>query len=1001
MADVIASPRQDLPKKLPALPVIEHPALRRSEENDLLQIRGNSREATAIFDEGDDCLPPLRRRTSQQGRQGHSRVLTWPLGQGKGKTRNINSGGPALEKPSHKLTTEELEDLIREKLLTRISGLRQLFRSNDPMGKGNVSREALSNILYHLCGYLTSEQISGLLKRLGLDTQSTISFENFVRHFQDNETLTKEWVDPVFRPPSHFNYLANLPANRLRQRQREIAMEQEHALRKQGRKKTPPKFFSALEVFPQLKRRVQQGTLSYTKLLPPSCFDADGMVLKPQLRTALHVLGYQMYEEEFEKVWDRFDKTGLGAVNTVVFLKTLGINPLLEHLKRAKQIPTDKPVDEDKEKVPSEKEHDVEEETRLPSRHAEANKDLPQEEKSASAGQDRILRLFAEKFKEGYTQVVNSFGKYDPEDTGQISKADFRKALSEYRLQLGPVETEHFLQRCGMREHSMVPYKKLMDLYLDRSEKGQLQAVLDDPKHRFNRSRDSAIGSTTAFDAEARLLDILQADFLALLGAFKQLDRDNLGLIKRYQFKELLETRFKMKVTNDELSSVLRPLLEDTNHGLIPYAQFLELFISPREDKEVSINVKIPSSATVSVKPATTPKDLNSPRRPPSRKSQERSSLKTDTAKKESQPRSVLQLFSLIRELLTEKFQVIQKTFQGMDQLKKGYVSKGMFLRLFERYELKFTSPEVDLLWFKLPVEEDGTVSFAHLVEFSFLNFNVTTAAKESGQTGSGCLSRVLQDYAKSLSHNRWESLTEEKEGDNGDSLPTPPSVVPHEDAESPTEDKTLPPLKSQNKLSVEAILKNIKQQVCSQWSEMRNAFIAVDEEGSAALEFDDFKGVMKRFCKDMTDEECLSLCLKFDRGKNSRVCYLEFLKTFLPTMPVKVVKVDQLGPRAPINRYLTKAAWLDRKRAQEAVDGVVDKIRNQMISDWKGLRRAFRKMDSLGDGFVSVTDFKSAMNRFNFPLNEEDFFHVFSVFDENMEGRVSYVEFMRRSLSE
>ena len=30
----------------------------------------------------------------------------------------------------------------------------------------------------------------------------------------------------------------------------------------------------------------------------------------------------------------------------------------------------------------------------------------------------------------------------------------------------------------------MVPYKKLMDLYLDRSEEGRLQAVLDDPKHR-------------------------------------------------------------------------------------------------------------------------------------------------------------------------------------------------------------------------------------------------------------------------------------------------------------------------------------------------------------------------------------------------------------------------------------------------------------------------------------------------------------------------------------
>ena len=73
------------------------------------------------------------------------------------------------------------------------------------------------------------------------------------------QSLTKEWVDPVLRPTSHSNSLMNLPANRLRQRQREIALEQKQAALKQGWKKTPPKFFSAMEVFPQLKRRAQQG----------------------------------------------------------------------------------------------------------------------------------------------------------------------------------------------------------------------------------------------------------------------------------------------------------------------------------------------------------------------------------------------------------------------------------------------------------------------------------------------------------------------------------------------------------------------------------------------------------------------------------------------------------------------------------------------------------------------------------------------------------------------
>ena len=83
MTCLIASPRQELPKKLPALPVIEHPASRRSDENNaVLQIRGNSREeSTAGLEEIHNALPPLKTRIKQQASQGHSRVLTWPIGE--------------------------------------------------------------------------------------------------------------------------------------------------------------------------------------------------------------------------------------------------------------------------------------------------------------------------------------------------------------------------------------------------------------------------------------------------------------------------------------------------------------------------------------------------------------------------------------------------------------------------------------------------------------------------------------------------------------------------------------------------------------------------------------------------------------------------------------------------------------------------------------------------------------------------------------------------------
>ncbi|KAM7438381.1 hypothetical protein ABFA07_012094 [Porites harrisoni] len=993
MTSLITSPRQEFSKKLPALPVIEHPSSRRTDDNNVdLQIRGSSREEnSSALQESHGPLPPLKRRTRQRVSQGHSRVLTWPIG-GTGKN---SGGGSAGETPLHKRTPEELEELIREKMVTRINGLRQAFRSNDPMGKGNVSREALVTILYHLCGYLTTEQINGLLKRLGLDTQSTISFESFVSHFQDNESLTKAWVDPVVRPTVYAANFTNLPANRLRQKQRELALEQKHAALKKGRKNTPPKFYSALETFPQLKLRAQQGKLSYKKIFPPSCFDVDGMVLKPQLRTALQVLGFQMYEEEFDKVWDRFDRTGLGAVDSMTFFKTLGISPFYGHDKRVKPLPSFKAnVEEKKQTVPTENETVPGQEEAKPPSPPKDKKDSDVLETEQDNSLENVMRLFSEKFKEGYSQVLNSFGKYDPEDTGQITRADFRKALSEYHLQLGPVEAEHFLQRCGMREQSMVPYKKLMDLYLDRSEQGRLQAILNDPKHRFNYSRDSNIGNTTAIDAEARLLDLLQSDFLALLGAFKQLDRDNLGVIKRYQFKDLLETRFNMKIKDDELNSVVQPLVEGSMQSLIPYGRFLELFTSSGENRNDASNVKMTSPPRVNSRPATSPKELSSPRRPTPRKELERGATQQERIK--SPPRSANALFCVIRDLLTEKFQVIHKTFQGMDQLKKGYLSKGVFRRLFERYDLKFTSSEVDLLWSKLPSEKDGSVSFEELVHHCFLNYNVTSNEGGNGQTGS--LSYVLQEYAKSVMHKRLASVPEEKE-DDPEPLPTPPSQMQLEDQPgSPLdENASLPTLKTRNKPTVEATLRRIKPQVCSQWNELRDAFIAEDNEGSATLDFNRFKDVLRKFSKDVSEEEFQSLCLKFDRRKNSRVWYLEFMKYFLPTM---AVKPQSLVPMSPSHRSRTQVAWTDTRKAREAIDAVFGKIRNQMISEWKGLRRAFKRMDLSGDGFVSVTDFKAAMNKFQFSLHEEDFFHIFSVFDENMAGRISYEEFMRCSLS-
>lgn len=62
---------------------------------------------------------------------------------------------------------------------------------------------------------------------------------------------------------------------------------------------------------------------------------------------------------------------------------------------------------------------------------------------------------------------------------------------------------------------------------------------------------------------------------------------------------------------------------------------------SCRENKDFAIHVKIPSPSAGSGRPATSPKELSSPRRPASRKGLERSATQTEIIKKESQARNV------------------------------------------------------------------------------------------------------------------------------------------------------------------------------------------------------------------------------------------------------------------------------------------------------------------------------------------------------------------------
>lgn len=55
--------------------------------------------------------------------------------------------------------------------------------------------------------------------------------------------------------------------------------------------------------------------------------------------------------------------------------------------------------------------------------------------------------------------------------------------------------------------------------------------------------------------------------------------------------------------------------------------------------------------------------------------------------------------------------------------------------------------------------------------------------------------------------------------------------------------------------------------------------------------------------------------------------------------------------------------------------------------------------VDKTGSGSCTLLEFRHMMRTFKIDLNEEEFFHLFSFYDKNMTGKISYNDFLRAHL--
>ena len=74
-------------------------------------------------------------------------------------------------------------------------------------------------------------------------------------------------------------------------------------------------------------------------------------------------------------------------------------------------------------------------------------------------------------------------------------------------------------------------------------------------------------------------------------------------------------------------------------------------------------------------------------------------------------------------------------------------------------------------------------------------------------------------------------------------------------------------------------------------------------------------------------------------------------------------------------------------------------RLRDTVSQNWKEMRRAFRSADPTGMGLVDNNDFRRVLRQFSVNLTEDEFFHLLSYYDKNMDGQIVYNDFIRAYL--
>ncbi|KAL2098075.1 hypothetical protein ACEWY4_007282 [Coilia grayii] len=304
------------------------------------------------------------------------------------------------------------------------------------------------------------------------------------------------------------------------------------------------------------------------------------------------------------------------------------------------------------------------------------------------------------------------------------------------------------------------------------------------------------------------------------------------------------------------------------------------------------------------------------------------------------QCRCVSQLFHIIKHLVTEQYQAIERVFHELDVKNTRRLTQETMYQLLKRFPVKpeVSRGEIRQLWGSLITQQDGTLDFL----------------------------QFARHFGHSLSSSRF---------------PNAKRCPPQRGDENLRQ-------RSRRLTCLSDILVNtVRAKVQHSLPELQLEFEEMDPYRTGFVSPEEFKEVLMTLCSQLDEYECDVLNRKFDINRDGRVSYSEFLRPF-----AKHKQAWRNGSNmAAILQSHRENGDVTKGKNSSTSGSLNDRLKKKLQKRKRALRRAFHRLDVYRSGLLSVPELRAALMLCGVTLDQEDLYQILSLLDHGLGGRVDY----------